>query len=140
MIAIHRDILTLLLNKNLPKHMRWNFFVTVNGFTIFAKSFFLDVWQALNTPVLYKNLEMIRLKNFSKWKIFTNSKATVSETYLKPNQISKIKLFGKIVNGLLHPKAVNKFCAKLHFRCLTEIWIRLWISQASWFIYIFHIL
>ena len=90
--------------------------MTVNGFTIFAKSFFLDVWQVLNTPVLYKNLVMIRFENIHKFK--GNG---LRDTYLKPNQISKIKLFRKIVNGLLHLKAVNKFCAKLHFRYLTEI-------------------
>ena len=44
MIAIlHRGILIVIALQKPIKYMRWSFFVTVNGYTIFAKSSLLDV-------------------------------------------------------------------------------------------------
>ena len=39
----HRGILIVITSRKPTRHMRWSFFVTVNGYTIFAKSSLLDV-------------------------------------------------------------------------------------------------
>ena len=43
--------------------------------------------------------------------------------YSEPCQVSKVELFAKIVNGW---KPLIIFAKKLHLRCLTGFWIRLW--------------
>ena len=87
----------------------------------------LNRWNLSNMIFRYIATRNLNCKHFI-WLILVNSGNMVTtkkkwpEVYSEPSQTSKMELFVKIVNG-----CQLFFCKKLHFRCFTLFWIRLWI-------------
>ena len=54
----------------------------------------------------------------------------IAGTYSEPYRTSKMKVFVKIVN-VFQPLSFKYFYKKLHLRCLTWLWIRLWLEQLN---------
>ena len=76
---------------------------------------------SLNKKLLVPmTLSIYNRRKFENSKLWQSSTETYSELY----QICEMGLLVKVVNGFL--PLTNDFCKKLHLRCLTWFWIRLW--------------
>ena len=71
----------------------------------------------------YFFIELLVSKIFLIWELASDR----LEVYSEPNQISKMELFVKIVNGF---QLLLIFVKGFHIRCLTGFWIRVWIQLA----------
>ena len=81
----------------------------------------LVIYYVVYFPSQQNNVIWKDRPNKSQIKEWFHAKLLKLEIYLKTCQTSKMKFFAKIVH-----------CWKLHLRCLTGFWIRVWVIHISY--------